>query len=1330
VKALTLAGAHTCDNPNPDRQAHVTLAEHEYSDLSPSGNASTSTRCGSRQQKTSPTRNSTAHLHPQSRDTPFTMSTPASSAPGTPVRSRVASPIILTPRSKIAALMADSFSDSDDSDEAPKPAVRRKSSKPESRQSPPQESQHSPPQNSAETPLFAPQDDDFQSEAEDEDDDDIPATSRPRGKIAAALYDEATKQQKKAAASEDEDETPRKSSPIAASPEPADSDDEELPENPLKNARFLELVAKKRAEREAREAAEKQKEAERRARIRALEKEQGIRFPGQDEESDSDEGSGRAKERRAPRRKAGKKALEEMHRETQRLARSMQLTHEARTRKKVTKQSLFEKFGFKTEDPAATPTEPSQSKSAITQSASPQEKQAESDELPDAFAFLTEDVSKSSEEETLRPKLDKGKGKEVIAQSPKGKGKEVIAQSPKGKGKAIDKNPTMPRVRVNLPIRTLPDNGSDDELEIVKPEDEAKQLLSEKQALIASLRKPRPIPKKAVSPNGKAKVSAKTLHQQLLQKSRLQAIKEREERIEELKAKGIIVQTAEEREKEMLEVESLLEKARKEALEIRKREQRAAKMEKGESVDDDPEESDFEWMESGEEEQYSGEDEDEEGEEEQLSGDHETGEESETAGIMIDGEAEDSESDKDMEDAPHKSPTPSLSPLRDSASPTPRLSEMPAVEVEDSDNDDGGFAPFKRKVQRKKQRVIDDDEESDEDVVVPATQTPAKKQTPMVPDIFQNMGQAPAMGMTQLFAGSIGGSAPFGTIGGGGDIGAKVDQMRQLPDEILPNSQAPDSIPETQLTGKLTLDYSQSQTDMPVLTLDYSQSQIENLDSLPTQQMPFSLSTQQMVPDPTQDTGFEKKGSSPMGPRRFESSPAPTIPTQPLSPPKKRGGRRLRRAADFSDEEHDSSANDEDHDSSADEAPRNAFTLMKKSAKKPPKPAFDKTKSEAKDMFHEQASESEDEYAGLLGGGDDEEEVGLDSDADEEMADLVDDSHADVDTAALAAFYAQREKASDEKAVNKLFRDITNGMLRKKRGAGFDLDDDSDDEYAAQERRRRQKRRQMQQIRQALLKDEKLGVIAKDPKKAAFFKVLEDNESDEESDFLSGATQENLLPNLEESQSQSQSQDVAMGDGEDEPSQSQSAAPQQRPRRPVRTKKPALAEIREVSPHTSFSVFPPLPFFCLSSKLINQTLSFLGVEEPTTNLSASSDSEAEEDSQQRRASSSTVIDRTLATTTSSKPAFATGFKVPTLLRRATTGQAAAAAAAMATTERSLAEGAATAVKKGGKKSINFQHAKKTAVLEKGEERKKREREREAKERVGRGLKGLGVGRFE
>lgn len=87
----------------------------------------------------------------------------------------------------------------------------------------------------------------------------------------------------------------------------------------------------------------------------------------------------------------------------------------------------------------------------------------------------------------------------------------------------------------------------------------------------------------------------------------------------------------------------------------------------------------------------------------------------------------------------------------------------------------------------------------------------------------------------------------------------------------------------------------------------------------------------------------------------------------------------------------------------------------------------------------------------------------------------------------------------DEKQVSKLLRDITTGALRRRRAGDDDLDlDDSDDERM---RRRREKRREFERMSRALLADEKVGELADNPKKAAFFRAIEDRDSDDEMDL-------------------------------------------------------------------------------------------------------------------------------------------------------------------------------------------------------------------------------------
>jgi mediator of replication checkpoint protein 1 len=116
--------------------------------------------------------------------------------------------------------------------------------------------------------------------------------------------------------------------------------------------------------------------------------------------------------------------------------------------------------------------------------------------------------------------------------------------------------------------------------------------------------------------------------------------------------------------------------------------------------------------------------------------------------------------------------------------------------------------------------------------------------------------------------------------------------------------------------------------------------------------------------------------------------------------------------------------------------------------------------------------------------------------------------------------HSDRERASDEKQVEKLFRDITSGMLRRKRGADYDLSDSDD----GGEARRRMKRRQFAKMQKALFADERISKVAENPKTQAFLRTIEDRGDDEEMDFLF----ETPAPESEDTQTSSQSTDIVV----------------------------------------------------------------------------------------------------------------------------------------------------------------------------------------------------------
>lgn len=261
--------------------------------------------------------------------------------------------------------------------------------------------------------------------------------------------------------------------------------------------------------------------------------------------------------------------------------------------------------------------------------------------------------------------------------------------------------------------------------------------------------------------------------------------------------------------------------------------------------------------------------------------------------------------------------------------------------------------------------------------------------------------------------------------------------------------------------------------------------------------------------------------------------------------------------------------------------------------------------------------------------------------------------------------YSERERVEDAKQTDKLFHDITKGMLRRKRGgADYDLSDSDD----GGEARRRMKRRQFANMQKALFADERISKVAENPRNQAFMRTIEDMGSDEEMDFLfEPAQQANKDSQLSASTNVGGSQDNAVVPD------SQSNADREAPQ----TKRAPAAERRTKDGRKPASLGE-----------IRETLSNL-LEDPSSNTvipatdegsdgdeAAASDAGSEGESSnkenanpRRRKHAGAVVDRiTLKRQGSSnissggRMAFAApsasagsgGFKVPALLRKATT----------------------------------------------------------------------------
>ncbi|KTW28719.1 chromatin-modulating protein MRC1 [Pneumocystis jirovecii RU7] len=142
--------------------------------------------------------------------------------------------------------------------------------------------------------------------------------------------------------------------------------------------------------------------------------------------------------------------------------------------------------------------------------------------------------------------------------------------------------------------------------------------------------------------------------------------------------------------------------------------------------------------------------------------------------------------------------------------------------------------------------------------------------------------------------------------------------------------------------------------------------------------------------------------------------------------------------------------------------------------------------SKPEEFIEDQAQESDDEYAGLGGTSDDD-----DLDDVKELEDMIDNtvSFQDIDASDIAAYYMKKEIDNDMKIISNLYNDITTGNLKKRRNVMlFDLDDSDDDESF----QRRNKRQQI--IRQKLLDNQNLSFMADNPKMKAFLSTIEDNQ--------------------------------------------------------------------------------------------------------------------------------------------------------------------------------------------------------------------------------------------
>lgn len=322
-------------------------------------------------------------------------------------------------------------------------------------------------------------------------------------------------------------------------------------------------------------------------------------------------------------------------------------------------------------------------------------------------------------------------------------------------------------------------------------------------------------------------------------------------------------------------------------------------------------------------------------------------------------------------------------------------------------------------------------------------------------------------------------------------------------------------------------------------------------------------------------------------------------------------------------------------------------------------------------------------------------------------------------------------------------------MLRRKRGADYDLSDSDD----GGEARRRKKQKDFAKMRKALLADERIGKIAENPKRQAFLRAIEDRGSEDEMDFLDDFAEQ------EETDFQSQSQDQgapevvhnsqpmgppARKDSED--IANADSRPAAHLRRTKIGKRPSnLSEIRESL--SSLIEEPNAVIIAPDSE--SESEGELEVEGEDLS-SAPVRSKENRDPFALRRTNVSIIDRislkrqsSSSISNSTRLAFsatstAPGFKVPALLRRATTNSSITSSTstggAASATERTAGGVGMEGVKRGGGKNSGVHYfareSERRAVVVKTEKRREQKLVKSAgvRRKVVGGM--LGGGKFE
>ncbi|KAK6440922.1 hypothetical protein LTR95_002855 [Oleoguttula sp. CCFEE 5521] len=851
----------------------------------------------------------------------------------------------------------------------------------------------------------------------------------------------------------------------------AQDDEDDLPANRLaltSKQRLAQLVAQKREERLALEAA-KAARAESSDQTVSVHASSDLR----DEIFDRDENAAANPEvdrilsdAARPTRKASKRALLEMERETQRMSRQQALAHQMKVKKKFSTTDLFAKFNFRRpsvpspqgEDsssaPNSDPIGPSPARSLrrelrSTPPSSPptpfdkQKMLVDSGALAKMVSIRQDTLDSMIADDEELPEIE-----ELIK----------LSQRPQQHVTAVDEDvgqdvgSKIARwSKKSMPRAVGPDDDNDD-LEILQPMPRHLQVFDRVQPAkkaenhsnaIHILKHLSHIGQNDAKPNRagtvKPSVHPQVLEAQLRRHAREQAHEAQLERMQELQAKGIIVQSAEDRERESVSFENLLEKARQEAEDLRKSE-KAARKEAGEEVamdasDDESEDGDY---------AMSGSEEDVEAETNELVDD------------VAEDSAEDEQDAEIDEDGAEAS-----NGIHDDVADNELL---PAAEgrLDVTQSESVEMTPLPVRRPRKPRAVLD----GDEDEATPTTiaQQEDAYEDPFAAFGFGGAGAPKIMSPTQAFNATM--QTPT-------QEDSQLDSFDML-GRVAPMSSM--SMPPTfqSFDADAAADESQTQRATDVETQEVQLNWETQLPETPVPGMARQHSGLAETPgwEPTQDPGMASPWSAVRRGQlqreltldsvlEEDNETQPTVQLRvsesPMPSAAHKRGRLTKRKPVVADDSYEDVLQPSKKDAFREMKRRRIETLG----------AADRAEAdlELKRMMEDQAEESEDEYAGL--GGDDTDMIAPETAED---AAMIDSSHVEVDERAIAAHFADRQRADDEEATKKLYKDLTTGALRRRTaGGGWDLDEDEDDVAV---RRRQIRQREEARKRRLLLQDE------------------------------------------------------------------------------------------------------------------------------------------------------------------------------------------------------------------------------------------------------------------